>query len=591
MNKWLILNKNLPAGPLRSEASKAGSNIKNKKLTTSEIIKVLLRNRGLRNKKEIDNFLNPKLSELTIQSVGIDKKEIEKSVGRIKQAIKNKEQIIVFGDYDVDGICGSAILWETLNNLGAKVLPYIPHRIDEGYGLSEIGIKNILAKHPNTSLIITVDNGIVANDAVEFANKNNIDVIITDHHVPSVKLPNAFSIVHTTALCGAGVAWLLSKEIRNSKFEIRNKSQIQNHKLQTNSHLELAVIATVADLVPVTGGNRIILKFGLEELRKTKRPGLVALIKEAAIEQSEIGVFEIGHILGPRINAMGRLELAMDSLRLLCTKDEKKCEELAGKLGETNKRRKDITIESFEHAKSKVKNQKLKIKNKIIIGDKSYKAGVVGLMASRLVDEFYKPSIVLSIGKKFSKASARSIPGFNIIEFIRKASDLLVDVGGHPMAAGFTVETSKIKLLTEKLSKLAKSLVTLEMLERVVKIDAEIDAQDINSRLYNGFSKLAPFGVGNPQPVFVTKNLLVSDMRLVGVDGRHIKLNLESKIPASPAGRSNLKFDAIAFGMGDRSSEFHIGDEIDVAYQIEQNEWNGNSKLQLKVKDLKINSK
>ncbi len=572
MNKWLILNKNLPAG-------KAGSNIKNKKLTTSEIIKVLLSNRGLRNKKEIDNFLNPKLSELTIQCVGIDKKEIEKSVGRIKQAIKNKEQIIVFGDYDVDGICGSAILWETLNNLGAKVLPYIPHRIDEGYGLSEIGIKNILAKHPNTSLIITVDNGIVANDAVEFANKNNIDVIITDHHVPSVKLPNAFSIVHTTALCGAGVAYMLSKQVST-----------KNEKLKTSkefNHLSLAAIATVADLVPVTGGNRIILKFGLEELRKTKRPGLVALIKEAAIEQSEIGVFEIGHILGPRINAMGRLELARDSLRLLCTKDEKKCEELAGKLGETNKRRKDITIESFEHAKSKVKNQKLEAQNIIIIGDKSYKAGVVGLMASRLVDEFYKPSIVLSIGKKFSKASARSIPGFNIIEFIRKASDLLVDVGGHPMAAGFTVETSKIKLLTEKLSKLAKSLVTLEMLERVVKIDAEIDAQDINSRLYNGFSKLAPFGVGNPQPVFVTKNLLVSDMRLVGVDGRHIKLNLESKIPASPAGRSNLKFDAIAFGVGNRSSEFHIGDEIDVVYQIEHNEWNGNSKLQLKIKDFR----
>ncbi len=575
MNKWLILNKNLPV-------DKAGPNIKNKKLTTSEIIKVLLNNRGLRNKKEIDNFLNPKLSELTIESVGIDRKEVEKSIKRIKLAIKNKEQVIVFGDYDVDGICGSAILWETLNNLGAKVLPYIPHRIDEGYGLSEIGIENILVKHPNASLIITVDNGIVASDAVEFANKNNIDVIITDHHVPSIKLPNAFSIVHTTALCGAGVAYMLVQQLTIASLQFT-----KNNKFD---HLSLAAIATVADLVPVMGGSRIILKFGLEELIKTKRPGIVALIKEAAIEQSEIGVFEIGHILGPRINAMGRLELAMDSLRLLCTKDEKKCEELAGKLGDTNKRRKDITIESFENAKEKVKNQNAKLKSLIIIGDKSYKAGVVGLMASRLVDEFYRPSIVLSIGEKFSKASARSIPGFNIIEFIRKASDLLVDVGGHPMAAGFTVETSKIRLLTEKLSKLAKNLVTLEMLERVVKIDTEIPSENINSQLYDEFSKLAPFGVANPQPVFMTKNLMVSDMRLVGVDGRHIKLNLNSKIPVSPAGRSNLKFDAIAFGAGTRSSEFHIDDEIDVVYQIEQNEWNGSSKLQLKLKDFRINS-
>lgn len=580
MNKWEILNKNLPAG-------KAGSNIKNKKLTTSEIVKVLLSNRGLRNKKEIDNFLNPKLSDLTIENVGIDRKEVKKSVGRIKRAIKNKEQIIVFGDYDVDGICGSAILWETLNDLGAKVLPYIPHRIDEGYGLSVIGIKNIIAKHPDVSLIITVDNGIVANDAVEFANKNNIDVIITDHHVPSVKLPTAFSIIHTTTLCGAGVAYMLSQQLRT-----------KNEKLKTSKefdHLSLAAIATVADLVPLMGGNRIILKFGLEELRRTKRPGLVALIKEAVIEQSEIGVFEIGHILGPRINAMGRLELAMDSLRLLCTKDEKKCEELAGKLGDTNKRRKDITIESFEHAREKVKSSLLrqgfggqaKVKSLIIIGDESYNPGVVGLIASRLVDEFYRPSIVFSIGEKFSKASARSIPGFNIIEFIRKASDLLVDAGGHPMAAGFTVETSKIRLLTEKLSKLAEKLVTLEMLERVVKIDAEIDARDINSQLYDEFSKLAPFGVGNPQPVFMTKNLMISDTRLVGADGRHIKLNLKSKIPASPAGRSNFKFDAIAFGMGNRSNELHIGDEVDVVYQIEQNEWNGSSKLQLKIKDFK----
>ncbi len=565
MNKWVILNKKL--------------NIENKKLRTEKIVNVLLSNRGLKTKKEIDNFLNPKLSDLTIDNAGIDRKEIDKSVKRIKRAIEDKEQIIVFGDYDVDGICGSAILWEALNDAGAKVLPYIPHRVDEGYGLSEAGIKNIIVKHPDTSLIITVDNGIVANKAVDIANKNNIDVIITDHHVPSAKLPRAFSIVHTTSLCGTGVAYMLSKQLRTN-----------NEKLITGKefdHLSLVAVATVADLVPLMGLNRVFLKFGLEELRKTKRQGLLALIKESAIEQREINVFEIGHILAPRINAMGRLELAMDSLRLLCTKDEKKCEELAKKLGETNKRRKDITIESFEHAKEKIKSQPVrhaqgknaKLKSLIFIGDQSYNPGVIGLMASRLVEEFYRPSIVLSIGEKFSKASARSISGLNIIEFIRKASDLLVDAGGHPMAAGFTIETSKIGLLRAKLIKLSKTHIPLSLLKRTIRIDTEILPEDISTDFYDEILKLSPFGIKNPQPVFLTKNLLVSDMRLVGFDKRHVSFKLISS--------ENKPMDAIAFNLSEKANDIRIGDRIDVVYAIDKETWRGVARFKLKLRDFK----
>src|SRR3989344_1581473 len=333
----------------------------NHKSKVDEIVKILLKNRGLTNKKEIDRFLNPRLSGVTAKSVGINKNQLEKTIKRINKAIKKKEEVIVFGDYDVDGISGAAILWETLTEAGAKALPYIPHRLDEGYGLSKIGIDNLLLKNPKIKLIITVDNGIVASEAVEYANKKGIDIIITDHHVPSKNLPNAHAIFHTTKLCGAGVAWLLSQEILNSKFEILNKSQITNHESQTNQHLELVALATVADLVPLTEANRTLVKFGIEDLRKTKRLGLLALIKEAGIDKDLIDIFEIGHVIAPRLNAMGRLEYAMDSLRLLCTRDISRAKDLSHKLGSTNRRRQEMTIESFEHAKSRIQNSEFRI--------------------------------------------------------------------------------------------------------------------------------------------------------------------------------------------------------------------------------------
>ncbi len=541
--------------------------------------KVLLANRGIKTNKEIEEFLNPRLENVTVESVEIDKKQLKKAILRIESAIKNKEEIIVFGDYDVDGICGTAILWETLNELGAKVIPYIPHRIDEGYGLSKIGIDNLLLKNPEIKLIITVDNGIVAGKAVEYANKKGIDIVITDHHVSPKNLPKAYAIVHTTKLCGTGVAYLLAQEISNFEFHISNKSQSPKTKIQDN-HLELVALATIADLVPLAGANRTLVKFGIEALRKTKRPGLLALIKEAGIDKDLIDIFEIGHAIAPRLNAMGRLEYAMDSLRLLCTRDLRRAEILATKLGSTNRKRQELTIEAFEHAKEKIKNQKSKIKNLIFLGHETYQQGVIGLVAGRLVEEFYRPSIVLSIGKKYSKASARSISGFNIIEFIRRASDLLVDAGGHPMAAGFTVKTSKIAVLEKKFEELAITLLNTKKLERILMIDTQISLKDITSNLYNSLLIIAPFGIGNPKPTFVSKNITIEDMRLVGVSGKHLKLRISQS--SSPD-----QFDAIGFNMGDSAGKIRIGDKVDLVYTIEQNEWNGNSRIQFKIKDLR----
>ncbi|EKD65083.1 MAG: hypothetical protein ACD_50C00197G0010, partial [uncultured bacterium] len=336
------------------------------KLETEDVIKILLENRGLKTKKEIDEFLNPKLEQVNIKSIGIDKTELRKAIERIVKAIKNKEKIVVFGDYDADGICGTAILWETLHSMGADVMPYIPHRIEEGYGLSETGIKNLKLKIKNCGLIITIDNGIVANKAVDFANKAGIDVIVTDHHVPSKKLPDALAIVHTTKLCGAGVAYLLSQEIKNG---------------EEDNHLELVALATVADLVPLVGANRTLVKFGIEKLRQTKRIGLLELYKESGLRQSEIGVYEIGHIIAPRLNAMGRLEDGIESLRLLCTNNQEKARMLAYKLGSTNRQRQELTIQAVEHARLEVISKKSEIKSLMFISHESYQQGVIGLVA------------------------------------------------------------------------------------------------------------------------------------------------------------------------------------------------------------------
>ncbi len=544
---------------------------------SQKFVEILLNNRGLKTEKEISEFLHPKLENVTAASVGIDKTQLKKAVSRIQKAMKRKEQIVVYGDYDVDGICGAAILWETLHNLGAKVLPYIPHRIEEGYGLSVKGIKNLTKRYTldaKLSLIITVDNGIVANDAVDFANKAGIDVIITDHHVPSKKLPKAHSIFHTTKLCGAGVAYLLAQEIQNSKV----KSQNYNSKFK-NEHLELVVLATIADLVPLLGANRTLTKYGLEALRKTKRVGLLELFKESAIDKDKIGTYEVGHLIAPRLNAMGRLESAMDSLRLLCTLNKERAEELAHKLAVTNRERQQVTEETVLHAKLAISNKQLATSKLIFISHESYQQGVIGLVAGKLVEEFYRPSIVVSIGEKTSKASARSVKGFNIIEFIRSVQELLVDVGGHPMAAGFTVETTKILSLEKKLTALADKLVNDELLTRTLNIDCEIDLTYVTNSFYEQLQTLEPFGMGNPLPTFVSRGVVIEDMRLVGNGGKHIKLKVQSE---------KFKIDAIAFGMGERAGEFHIGDRIDIVYTIEENVWNGSSKLQLKIKDMSL---
>lgn len=549
------------------------------KIQIDKIIEILLKNRGFTTKKNIENFLHPPDPEnLTSKDVGINKKLLQLALVRIINAVKNKERIVVYGDYDADGICATTIMWEALHLIGANVMPYIPHRIEEGYGFSKKGIDSVKSQF-NPGLIISVDHGITAGEKISYAKEKGIETIVTDHHVKPEKLPKCL-IVHTTKLCGAGISWFVVKEL------LKQKAFSVNHKIdelsQKNEMLALAAIGTIADLVPLTHANRAIVKFGMTVINKTQRIGLQALIKDSGLTLGEIGTYEISHILAPRLNAMGRLVHGLDALRLLCTKQNDKARLLAEKLGLTNRERQQMTEINTMHAKDMIQ---AKIVNRsltklIFVSHEEYNQGVIGLVAGKIVEEFYRPAIVISKGKEISKASARSINGFNIIAAIRSCSHLLVDAGGHPMAAGFTIETKLIDQFEKELTAKAEKELNGEILKRKIKIDLEIDFQSVTETLWQSVKKLEPFGMGNPEPVFATKGVSLADARIVGRDGKHLKLKLKA---------SDVSIEAIGFGFGSLYDRLDPFQHLDVAFTIDMNEWNGKRSLQLKIKDIHLN--
>lgn len=517
---------------------------------------VLAKNRGLTTEKKLQDFLNPTLEQI----LAVRPSQIEKGVKEVLQAIKSKEKMIVYSDYDADGICAAAILWETLYDLGASVMPYVPHRIKEGYGLSNPAISKLAEE--KVGLIITVDHGVTAVDQVNHAQKLGIDVIVTDHHVLPAKLPKSLALVHTTDLCGSGVAWRFAWEIAG-----KVNPQYQEKLLEK---LELAALATIADLVPLTGGNRAIVKIGLEKLAKTKRPGIKALIRASHINGA-IGTYEIGHILAPRINAMGRIEHGLDSLRLICAKNQNQADELAQLLTKTNSKRQDLTTKAITNAIDMVREEHVVG----VIASENWHEGVIGLVASRLVETYKKPIIVIAKGESFSKGSARSIPGFNIVEAIRASSEFLMDAGGHPMAAGFTIETRHIEAFSQKINEYSKNLITEELLTPLIEIECQLETSDINHHVLKQAELFEPYGVANPVPQFVTKNLLVEDVRTVGAANDHLKLQISG-------------LSAIGFNMGRLATDIRPGYLVDLVYTIAEDKYAKNGSLQLKLKDLRI---
>jgi len=527
--------------------------------TLEEIEKILLKNRGIVKPKDKKEFFQPTHPQkLSLKDLGISPDQVKKVRQRIAKAQKSGELVIVYGDYDADGICGTAVLWERLHSLHLNVLPYIPERFSEGYGLNEKSIKRLKEENPNLGLIITVDHGIVAGAKVEVAKALGIDVVVTDHHEPGKKKPKPFALVHTTKISGSAVAWILAREIKPS-----------------NEGLELVAIGTIADQLPLIGPNRAFAKHGLDALRSSQRLGLNALFQEAGIVKDTIGPYEVGFIIAPRINAMGRLTHAIDSLRLLCTKNRERAVDLARLLSRTNLERQRIVEEVVLHAKGET----LKKKGVIILAHESYHEGVIGLAAAKLVEEFYRPAIVISKKGDIAKASARSISGFNIIAAIRQIEDLLIEGGGHPMAAGFSISTGKIKEFSKRLDEISIPLLTEEILTKRLKIDLKIGFANLGQKLLTLVDSFEPTGLGNPAPVFLTEGVGVVDARVVGRDSTHLKLTLME---------GENKLEAIAFGLGGLYTSLSPDAKIDIAYALEENTFNGNTNLQLKIKDIKL---
>lgn len=548
------------------------------KLSNDEVVKILLNNRGITTKKEQELFLYPLHPQtLVSKDVGIDSQSLDFAITQIKRAIQNKESIVVYADYDADGITAGTIMWETIHKLGGKVMPYIPHRVDEGYGFSLKGIDNVNKQH-SPKLIISVDHGITAWEKIIYAKSLGIDVIVTDHHTKPEKLPEC-TIVHTTELCGAGVAWFVSKKLLEAMPPELSESDLTKWQ---DELIALAAIGTIADMVPLQGACRAIAKYGLVALNKTERQGLKALVKNAGLSLGSLTSYDVSHKLAPRLNAMGRLVHALDALRLLVAKNEVKAEELAEVLGNTNKDRQEMMDKDTAHAKSalEITIKESSLQKLVFVSHESYNQGVIGLIAGKLVESYYRPAIVVARGDVYSKASARSISGFNIIEAIRSCSDLLVDAGGHPMAAGFTVETQKLIELESRLLALANQMLTEDLLVRVLSIDMELPLSMVNEALWQALQSFEPFGMKNSEPIFTTHNVIIADARAIGKEGQHLKLTLTDG--------KNRFFDAIGFRFGEYISQISFGTAISLAYSLDMNEWNGRRKLQLRIKDMQF---
>lgn len=510
----------------------------------------LLNNRGLSDPQQIEEFLHP---DLTRYEADLKLEGIPPAVERIQRAIDQKEQIVVYGDYDVDGVSATAITYKALSSLGADILPFIPHRDRDGYGLSKSGMDAIKEKYPTTKLVITVDNGVVAIEQAKYAKSIGFDLIITDHHLPLDTKPEAVAIVHSTKMCGAAVAWCLARVMVSKEL--------------AEELLQLAAIGTVADQMTLVGLGRALAVDGLKILNRTQNPGLRALIYAASLEFGRIGAYEIGHIIAPKLNAAGRMDTAMPALKLLCTNKPSRAVDLARELMQANTSRQDLTSRAIEEAGLQID----KTHPIHVVASSAWISGIIGLVAARLTDEHAKPSIAISIGESIAKGSARSVPGINIVESLRLVRDVLIDVGGHEGAAGFSLEPGRVEEFKQRLVEVMLAQ-KIEVAEKELTIEAEVERKHLKMELVDLMDEFEPFGQGNPKPILATRSMKLTDIKTVG-GGKHLKFKADG-------------IDAIAFSMGNQAAVLQEGQVADVAYMPEINRFNGRSSLQLKVKDI-----
>jgi len=551
----------------------------NQSLSEDKIIKIILKNRSIKNQAK---FLNPDSPlNTTLKDFGL-KKEFNKIIPLLKKIKKNQEMIVIYTDFDADGITGGAILWETLYFLGFKVMPYVPHRQNEGYGFSKKGIDKI-KKLYKPSLIISVDHGITADEEVTYAKTLKIPIIITDHHLKPKSIPkNAQAIFHIPQLSGSGVAYFFAKEIYN--YFIKETDQKTNQQLTINfqtDYLCLATIGTIADLVPLTDYSRSIAKYGLNSFSKTKRIGIKHILKEANIENKNISTYEVGFIIAPRINALGRLEHAINALRLLCTNQTNKAQSLANHMGLKNKERQDMVKKAVDQAEKQVEALiKAKKLNKIIIlKSDRWHEGIIGLIASRIVEKYYRPTIVLTESNGIFKASARSIPCFHITNFLQSLKKFLINVGGHKQAAGFTIEKNKLNLFINQAFKKANKIIDDKDLIKTIQVDLKIPVSQVNLKLARLIEKLEPFGIGNPKPKFYSQVEIIKKQTF-GKNNNHLKLFVKDPL------KDFHLLELIIFNSKDEFFNLLPGNKVNVVYNLEINRWQSNEKLRGNVKYL-----
>jgi len=530
------------------------------------LILQLLYNRGVTEPSRFEAFIS---ADKSMAGDPFLLPDMDRAVARIYRSLLAGENIAVYGDFDVDGITATAVLVRGLNDLGGRAVTYIPHRLNEGHGLRTAALEELCQQGIN--LVITVDCGITAVSQVKRARKLGLDIIITDHHIPLSEIPPALAIVDPkmpgssypfVELAGVGVAFKLVQAL----FRGVGKEQ------QLDELLDLVALGTIADMMPLVGENRYLAKQGLRLINANPRLGVRELMTQAGLNIGGVESESVSWVIAPRLNAAGRMEHAMDGYKLLMTDSPSEAQRLAAWLEQKNKERQRLTAAALSKARERILAEG--ISPLLMVGDKEYPGGIIGLVAGRLTEEFYRPAIAVKIGEKVSNGSCRSISEFNVTFALEQCSDLLLEFGGHARAAGFTLPTKNLADLKQRLSQLAATQLEGVDLRACIDIDAEVSLADIGGDTFNTTRQLAPFGYGNPAPTFLSRGVEVAECRTMGGSGEHVRLKLR---------QGGVVWDGVGFRLGGYLAE--LSSLVDIVYNLELDRWGGEEKLRLNILD------
>lgn len=537
-----------------------------KKYNISRLVATVIANKNLQSSVEV--FLNPTRSNFYDPFLMPD---MEVAVNRIIKAIENKERVIIYGDYDVDGITSITVLKKFLKERGLEVDSYIPNRLDEGYGLNKAAIDRIVEQ--KYTLMITVDCGISGIEEVEYANNLGLETVITDHHEPTEELPKAIAVVDAkrkdnkypyNQLAGVGVVFKVIQAI-SQKYNLEEKEYLK--------YLDFVCVGTISDIVPLVDENRVISKLGLKLVAMTKNVGLRALLESIGSKTIDSSTISFG--VAPRINACGRLGYEQEALNLFFTENIVEAEEIAKRLNKYNSERQQKEVKIFKESIEMIENGE-KDKNCIILGHEDWHHGVIGIVSSKVTEMYYKPSILIGFENGEGKGSGRSIQGFDLHEALSKCSKHIERFGGHSMAIGITVKESEFDSFKEEVEEYCKNA-NIKDFVPVIKIDEEVTSDDINIETVKSLKDLEPYGEANKMPIFIYKNLKIDSIRALS-EGKHIKLTLRDK---------NMLIDAIGFNMGNLTNDYLIGDKVDIVGSLEINKFNGKESVQVNLKDMR----